>query len=67
MEGKKYVLEYSPLQKSYNIDTFENIIKKNNEMFKKGTFNGYIPIAYSNSISELYEIADIYVEKYDRP
>lgn len=67
MEKEIYVLEYSPTQKAYNIDTLENVINKNNNMYKKGIFNDYILIAYSDDKEKIYSISNLYIKMYDRP
>lgn len=62
-----YLVEYSPSQKAYNIDKFENILMQNIKNIMNNNIVDYFVIGYGKTLKEAQELADLFLEKMGRP
>ena len=62
-----YLVEYSPSQKAYNIDTFENILMQNIKNIMNNNIVDYFVIGYGKTLKDAQELANLFLEKMGRP
>ena len=61
-----YYLEYSPIQKCYNIDTIDRIIQGNMEKIARDIHNGYVIIG-CGTYEDMQNLSDDFKAKWGRP